>query len=225
MKKILAIILCVMLFSITPIIAFAENGSADATGQNTTEVGNSSTENESVTEGEISPPVEDEEPMTEIIVRYVMSHVEELSVIVTLIITMVYEVRKHGKLNGSIGTLNNNAIAIVENSSNTIKAALDEMADMANVVNKYKDDIETLLAEIRKNAEEKESLEKTLANVEAFLKTAKLATLELSNEVAELLVLANIPNSKKEELYARHTKAVHELEAVEEVISNDKAET
>ena len=222
MKKILAVILCVMLFCITPIIASAEGGNPADIEQTTTEVDNSSTETESTTEGEILPS--EEEPITETIVRYVKSHVEELSVIVTLIITMVYEVRKHGKLTGSIGTLNNNAIAIVENSSNTIKAALDEMADMANVVNKYKDDIETLLAEIRKNAEEKESLEKTLGNVEAFLKTAKLATLELSNEVAELLVLANIPNSKKEELYARHTKAVHDIEAVEEVIGNDKAE-
>lgn len=208
MKKITVLILCVMLLGVTPIVAFAEEGSVDAVEENTTVVDNSS----------------EEEPITETIVNYIKSHIEELSVIVTLVATMFYEVRKHGKLNGSIGTLNNNAIAIVENSSKTIKAALDEMADMAGVVNKYKDDIENLLGEIRKNAEEKQSLENTLCSVEAFLKAAKLATLELSNEVAELLVLANIPNSKKEELYARHRKAIHELEAVEEVISNDRKE-
>jgi hypothetical protein len=224
MKKIIIILLCVMLLCVTPLVALAEDGSSDAVEENTTEVGNPAPDNENVTEGEISPPVE-EEPITETIVNYVKSHIEELSVIVTLIVGILYEVRKHGKLNGSIGTLNNNAIAIVENSSKTIKAALDEMADMANVVNKYKDDIANLLTEIRTNAAEKKSLEDTLSSVETFLKTAKLATLELSNEVAELLVLANIPNSKKEELYARHTKAVHELEAVEEVKSDDNAKT
>lgn len=223
MKKILVIFLCVMLLCVTPIVAFAEDSPSDAVEQGTTEVSNSPTENENATEGEILPP-EDDEPITETIVRYIKSHVEELSVIVTLIAGIVYEIRKHGKLTSSIGTLNNNAVAIVENSSTTIKAALDEMADMAEVVNKYKDDIENLLKEIRTNAAEKKSLEDTLSSVESFLKTAKLATLELSNEVAELLVLANIPNSKKEELYARHTKAVHELEAVEEVISNGKEE-
>lgn len=224
MRKITFILLCVMLLCVTPLVAFAEGESSDVIEGNTTEVDNPNTENETLAEGEILPPKE-EEPITETIVNYVKSHIEELSVIVTLIIGMFYEVRKHGKLNGSIGTLNNNAIAIVENTSKTIKAALDEMADMANVVNKYKDDIANLLDEIRSNAAEKKSLEETLNSVETFLKTAKLATLELSNEVAELLVLANIPNSKKEELYARHTKAVHELEAAEEVKNDDNAKT
>ena len=88
-------------------------------------------------------------------------------------------------------------------------------------MNEYKAEFETVLKEIRKSAEEKKCLEDTLAHVETFLKTAKLATLELSNEVAELLVLANIPNSKKEELYARHKQAVQDLEEAEGVINND----
>lgn len=219
MRKILAIILCVMLLSITSIVAFADEGIPADTEQITTEVGNESTENSSATEGEISSP--EDVPITETIVNYLQSHVEEISVIIAIIVSAVYRVRDGKKLNSSVGTLNNNAIAIAESSANTIKAALDEVADMANVVNKYKDDIAALLSEIRSNAEEKKSLEETLNSVETFLKTAKLATLELSNEVAELLVLANIPNSKKEELYARHTKAVHELETVEGVIAND----
>ena len=218
MKKIIAIILCVMLLSITSIVAFADEGIPADTEQTTTEVGNESTENSSATEGENSSP--EDVPITETIVNYLQSHVEEISGIIAIIVSAVYRVRDGKKLNSSVGTLNNNAIAIAESSANTIKAALEEVADMANVVNKYKDDIATLLSEIRSNAEEKKSLEETLASVETFLKTAKLATLELSNEVAELLVLANIPNSKKEELYARHTKAVHELETVEEVIAN-----
>ena len=87
-----------------------------------------------------------------------------------------------------------------------------------------KKDFASLLDEVRKTAEEKQSLETTLIHVETFLKSSKLATLELANEVAELLVLANIPVSKKDEFYARHTQAVHEIESVEEVMSHERKE-
>lgn len=196
MKKIFIIMLCAMLIFALPVAAYAS---------------------ETVPTEEI---VTEEVSITETIIEYAKSHIEELSVIATLLITIFYEVRKHGKLNGSIGTLNNNAIAIAENGTTAVKAALTEVADIAKVVEGYKEEFSTLLSEMRHSLEEKQSLETTLAHVETFLKTAKLATLELSNEVAELLVLANIPNSKKDELYARHSKAVHELEAVEEVMSN-----
>ena len=186
MRKIIFILLCVMLLCITPIVAFAEGDSNDVVETTTTET---------VIEGEASPTEEDE-PITETIISYFKDNIKDFSVIATLIATIIYEIRKHGKLNGSIGTLNNNAIAIVEKSSKTIGDACDKMADMAKAVN----------------------------NVETFLKTARLAMIEMSNEVAELLVLANIPNSKKEELYARHSKAVQALEAMEEVISNDGKE-
>jgi hypothetical protein len=166
-----------------------------------------------------------EKTMTEEVVDYVKGHVEEISVIGTLLLTIFYEVRKHGKLNGSIGTLNNNAIAVAQNSAEAIKAALAGVEGIAGVVNKYKDEIESLLGEIRKSAEEKKTLEETLSHVEGFLKTSKLATIELSNEVAELLVLANIPVSKKEELYSRHRAAVNAIaEAEGEVTTHDGEE-
>lgn len=213
MKRIIALMLClVALLCVTPVVAFAEG--------------------EVATEGEITEPVtpeaeavETEKPITEVIVAYLQEHIEEISVIVTLLGTIFYEVRKHKTLNGSIGTLNNNAIAIAENSSTTTRVALEKIADIAEEVRTYRDDFKALLDEVRGNSNDKKTLEQTLTEVESFLKTAKLATLELSNEVAELLVLANIPNSKKDELYARHTKAVHELEAVEGVINNDEKET
>lgn len=214
MKKFLLVFLCVVaLLCVTPVVAFAE-------GETATE--SEIPAAESVTETEV---VEAEKPLTEVITEWIQAHVTDLGVIGTLCMTIFYEVRKHKSLNGSIGTLNNNAIAVAENSAATINQALAGVKDMANIVNSYKDEIATLLGEIRKSAEEKQSLETTLNHVEAFLKTAKLATLELSNEVAELLVLANIPNSKKEELYARHTKAIEELKAAEEVMSNDGNET
>ena len=198
MKRILVFMLCLLLIGAIPIVASAAEVSTDAT------------------------EVVEEKTVTEEIVDYVKSHVEEISVIGTLILTIFYNVRKHGQLNGSIGTLNNNAIAVAENSAATIKKALEGVEDVAKVVTNYKDEFESILSEWRKTAEEKKSLEDTLNNVEAFLKTAKLATLELSNEVAELLVLANIPNSKKEELYSRHRAAIAALaEAEGEVNAHD----
>lgn len=220
MKKILAFILCVMLILALPVVSFAEEGDSANIEQNVESTENVPTVEENLAEEEILPEL----TITETIAAWFKENYADISVIGTLLLTIFYEVRKHKSLNGSIGTLNNNAIAVAENSASTIKAALSEVEDISKVVNSYKEEIASLLGEIRKNAEEKESLETTLAHVETFLKTAKLATLELSNEVAELLVLANIPNSKKDELYARHTKAVHELEAAEEVMSNDGKE-
>lgn len=193
MKKIFMLMLCVLLIFAVPTVVFAEDNTESA----------------------------EDKTITEMVVDYAREHVEELSVIGTLVAGIFYEIRSKKKLNGSIGTLNNNAIAVAENSANTIKKALEGVEDVAKVVNAYRAEFEAVLKEIRKSAEEQKSLEDTLNHVETFLKTAKLATLELSNEVAELLVLANIPNSKKEELYARHTKAVHELEEAEGVINND----
>lgn len=222
MKKIFAFILAAMLIFAMPIVASASSESATDTEQNEAVTDILPSVDENATESEISSP---EKPMTEVILEYFQEHLEEFSVIGTLIMGIIYEIRKHKKLNGSIGTLNNNAIAVAENSSAVIKEVLTEAQDIAKVVVGYKDEMTSLLAEIRKNAEERRRLEDTLNSVEAFLKTAKEATLELSNEVAELLVLANIPNSKKEELYARHKKAVDGLKAAEEVISNDGKET
>lgn len=197
MKKIIVWMLCLLLVVATPIVGNAVEGGAEGA----------------------------EKTMTEVVADYVTSHVEELAVIGTMILTVFYEVRKHGKLNGSIGTLNNNAITVAQNSAETIKTALEGVAEVANVLNKYKDEIESLLSEIRKSAEEKKSLEETLAHVEGFLKTTKLATVELSNEVAELLVLANIPPSKKEELYSRHRAAVDAISVAEsEVTTHDGEE-
>ena len=192
MKRFLVFMLCAMLLCVTPIVACA------AEEEPKTEVS-----------------------MTESIVAYVQDNLEEISVIGTLLLGIFYEVRKHGKLNGSIGTLNNNAISVAENSAATINAALARIEGIVDVVNKYKDEMEPILGEIRKSAEEKKALEETLTHVEGFLKTSKMATIELANEVADLLVLANIPVSKKEELYSRHRTAVNAIaEAESEVKGN-----
>lgn len=229
MKKIFAILICAFLICAMPIVAFAEEEIPPVFDEEGSATENLPTENESATEGEIlgeenTPNTEETTPpdtetpkseaqveaelTTEKIVKYVQDHLEEISVIITLILTLFYQVRKHKVLNKSIGTLNNNSVTIAENSSTAIGKALSGVEGVSNVVLSYKDEIASLLAEVRQNAEEKKRLETALNEVENYLKTSKLANVELANEVAELLVLANIPNSKKEELYSRHLAAV-----------------
>ena len=163
---------------------------------------------------------------TEAIIEYVQGHLEEVSVIITLLLTVFYQVRKHASLNKSIGTLNNNSVAVAENSASAISEALTGVKSVSDVVSGFTEEMNTLLTEVRANEAEKQKLATLLASTEKYLETAKAANLELSNEVAELLVLANIPNSKKEELYSRHRAAVDAIVAAEksEVVANDEQE-
>lgn len=220
MKKIFAFILCTMLICATPVIAFAEGG------ENATEVTENTTVEEVATESEIPSS---EETVHDKIIGFIKENYEGssfLSLAVTIAVYTYYAVKKHKSLNGSIGVLNNNAVSIADNSAKAMKDAMGKVTDMAEVVKEYKEAMASMLEEIRKNAEEKESLEATLLSVQKTIETSKLASMELADEVAELLVLANIPNSKKEELYSRHRAAVDAIATAEktEVITNDGKE-
>lgn len=220
MKKIFALILCAMLICATPVVAFAEGGDT------ATEVTENTTTEEIVTESEISVS---EPTFPEQIVGFITENYEGtsfLSLAVTIIAYTIVGIKKHKSLNGSIGVLNNNAVSIADNSAKTIKDAMEKVADIAEVVEGYGDKMASMLDEIRKNAEEKQSLEDMLHSVEKTLETSKMASIELANEVAELLVLANIPPSKKEELYSRHRAAVDAIATAEktEVVTDDGKE-
>lgn len=238
MKKLLAFMLCAMLMCAAPVVAFAEDGTDEivtteeevpATEEIVTEGEITAVEavpetepvvTEPITEPVVTETVEPDvetEPTTaeedlktfcDKIVEWALENFEELSVIVSLIAGVYYSIRKHGWLNKAISTLNNNAVVVAEDSRTAIGNALAEVQGVAATVNEYKEMVVALLAEVRQNDEEKKRLEAALMQVESYLKTAKLANVELANEVAELLVLANIPNAKKEELYARHLAAV-----------------
>ncbi len=208
MKKILAILICTLLISVFPITVFAEG----------------ETETEFVTEELVETEPSDivTEDLNDLsvdkIVEYVQVHLEEISVIVTLILSIFYNVRKHGKLNKTITTLNNNSIAVAENSAVSIKTSLDGMEGVVATVNAYKDAMLEALEEVRRNDAERASLEESLAEVSKYLKATRLANVELANEVAELLILANIPNSKKDEFYARHLAAVNAIAEAESIV-------
>ena len=206
MKKIFALLLCAFLICATPIVAFAEEAEV--------------TEN-IVTESEISA----EETVPDKIVNFIKENYEGssfLSLAITIVVYTFFSIKKNKALNSSIGILNNNAIKVANDSTNTVIDVMGKVGDMAELVKGYKDQFEEVITEFKKNAEEKQSLEAMLGSVQKTIDTSKLAMKELADEMAELLVLANIPNSKKEELYARHRAAVDAIAIAEntEVITN-----
>lgn len=188
---------------------------------------------------EVTEPIPDEtlpiEPEVELtgpekIVEYIQTYFEEISVIITLILTLFYNVRKHKVLNKSIATLNNNSVTIADNSNSAMQEALSQVGGMSSTVAGYKVAMEAMLAEIRTNAEERQKLEDKLAEIDKHLAQSKSANVEFANELAELLVLANIPNAKKDELYARHLAAVEAIDkkenaTVTEVITDGIGQT
>jgi hypothetical protein len=193
MKKIFMILLCVLMIVAVPTVAFATSEAEEIPDKTITEV---------------------EMTITERVVEYVKENAEGILAVIASIGSAILVKLITSKISNSVTTLNNNSIEIAKNSDESLKTTAKE--------NKaYAAKIQELLDKYEKSEEEKKLYAEALVRVETFLKTAKLATLELSNEVAELLVLANIPNSRKEELYARHKNAVHEIESAEGVINSD----
>lgn len=220
MKKIFALILCAMLICATPIVAFAEEG------ENATEVTENTSVEEMVTESKISAS---EETLPDKFIGFITENYEGtsfLSLAITIVVYTFFAIKKHKSLHGSIGVLNNNAVTIADTSAKAINQAMERAEALAEVVKEYKADMASAIEEIRKLGAEKQSLEDTLLTVEKTLQTLKMADIEFGNEVAELLVLANIPNAKKEELYSRHRAAVDAIETAEktEVITDDGLE-
>lgn len=213
MKRFFAIIICaVLLICMIPFCVSAEGDSVAITEPNDFLAENLPSTEESAAESENSTSANEPLFTTEMIKAYVHNHFEEIMVIISLIIARIYESRANRILGKSIQTSNNNAIMVAEGS----KVAINDVIQ-------YKETMNNLLLEFRKTEEENKKLRDTLDAVHRLLNTEKLACIELADEVAELLVLANIPNSKKDELYSRHLAAVNKLADVEKakVITND----
>ncbi len=235
MKRILAFIVCtLLLMGAMSVMVFAEETETIPVEETVPEPVETEPE---TTPAETTPEPPESEPskpsatdqvktITDKIVEWIIERGDVLSCVVTLIVTAFYQIRKHGVLNKSIGTLNNNAVSIAESSNSIMAVTLEEIKKVTKKVSEYDEEIAKLLEEVRSNEEEKQLLRQALDDVYAFLKTSKLANVELANEVAELLVLANIPNSKKDELYARHLAAVNAIAEAEktEVKEDDRKE-
>lgn len=163
---------------------------------------------------EDTPETEESLTITEQVVNYVTDHAEQILTMVAAFASAVFVKLISGKLSNSVSTLNNNSITIA-------KEAGEKLSEAAKELKEYKEKMSELLEAFTKISEEKLTLEEMLTKVTTFIETSKLATVELSTELSELLLLANIPNAKKEELYARHKDAMHKLEEAEGVINND----
>lgn len=213
MKKIFALLVCtILLVCAFHLSVFAEGDSA-VTATTAETVGDTSTPaEETATESEISGGTGMPDITTEMIVGYIEDHLEEISVICSLIISAFYTARKHRLLNRSISATNKNAITVAENSAAVMTDATTQMAAFSALFAKY-----------QASEEEKKKLRQALDNTVAYIQASKLANIEFANELAELLVLANIPNSKKEELYSRHVAAVNAIaEAGKAEVSADE---
>ena len=208
MKKIFALILCLMLLCVTPLVAFAE-------GEEVLPA-----ESETASESEILPVAEDgEDPdwdevkhlVSKKIEEWIIPNLEEISVVITLILSIFYQMRKHKLLNKSMGTLNNNAITVAKESSNFISQALSNIENASGAVTGYDSRIAALLTAYQQTAEDRAKLERELVEIKNYLKTSSQSNVEFANELADLLALANIPNYKKEELGSRHLAAVNAI--------------
>ena len=191
MKKIFALILCLMLLAI-PLSVSAEEVAAD-------EVVTEQVETET-TEDSVST-------ITDAIVEWVEPNIEEIGVVVTLIGYGVILFKKLGTMLKSIGTVNNNTITISKENANLMAQAMASMNNAAGTVTGYDERILELLDAFKQTLSDKQKLEAKLMEIENYLKVSAAANLEFSEEFCELLSLANIPNYRKEELGKRHVAA------------------
>lgn len=244
MKKILILILCFLIVSCVPISAFAEDvPAADeevVTEENTAEDATEDSTQED-TAGTEEPPVEEENAPSEelpqeppsddsegfdvnnlkqtvsgAIKEWIEPHVGEIGVIVTLIGYGISLYKKFKTVNKNMGTMNNNAITISENSTKKMEEAQAAIQAAANAITGYEEKIKRLLEEYQNTAEDKKRLEAVCVELKEYLNVSTLANKEFADELVELLVLANIPNFKKEEIGARHLARVKALEEAEE---------
>ena len=221
MKRILIVLLCIVLFCAIPITAFAESETNVFVEEEETVEDTSTTTEEVVTEGEHSGAETTTSVTTEEIIKWAETHLEEISVIITLIFSLIYQVRKHASLNKSIAKCNNNAITIANDSKNAIDEARASMETAKGAVTGYDEKIVTLLETFKTTAEDKTRLENELVEIRNYLKVSTEANIEFANELAELLGLSNIPNYKKQSLGERHlakVKAIKEAATKAEVV-------
>lgn len=127
-------------------------------------------------------------------------------------------------VNKALGEAREIMQALQDGNAAALTETLSKAETIAETVVSFKEVMETFLERIGDIESDKVATRDALIEATKTMEACKKASLEEGNIVAELLLLANIPNSKKEELYARHTKAVHELEVVEEAISHDGKE-
>jgi hypothetical protein len=117
--------------------------------------------------------------------------------------------------------------AISDGNAAALTETLGKAETIAETVVSFKEVMETFLERIGDIESDKVATRDALIEATKTMEACKKASLEEGNIVAELLLLANIPNSKKEEIYARHLSAVNAIAEAEksEVAEDDGKET
>lgn len=194
MKKILIAIVCLALMCCFSMSAFAET---------------------------VEPPIAPEETLTNevnwdevkgevsaFILNWVKPHIEEISVIITLVFYVIASTKDRKNLNKNMGVMNNNTIAIANNSNEKMTEALALMQTSSDSVVSYDERIKILLESYNNTLEDNKRFREEYVEMKKYLKASTEANIEFANELAELLALANIPNYKKEEIGKRHATNV-----------------
>lgn len=117
--------------------------------------------------------------------------------------------------------------ALSDGNAAALTETLGKAETIAETVVSFKEVMETFLERIGDIESDKVATREALLKACNTMEACKKASIEEGNIVAELLMLANIPNSKKEEIYARHLSAVNAIAETEksEVATDDGKET
>ena len=226
MKRVLvSIIIFALLFYTMSICSLAGDGTTieppDAETPNTT--ANNTPETEQVTEGEKTP----ENTWSRKLVNFIKANVTETSLMtfaLALLAFCIEHFSSNKKLKNHIGILNNNAIEIANTSAGKTEENTKEIAALKNEMALFMDSllvkVNDTLKSVVKTSEERDELEKKLAENSKLLEKAIIAVEDSADTVANLLIMSNIPNSKKEEFYSTHVAAVNALKEIESEVTH-----
>lgn len=224
MKKIFALILCLMLLCAMPLATYAEEVAEDTIVTEEEVVPPEDVPEETPTETPTETPEADETPtedaptfedevktVTDNIAKWLEKNSGFIGLIVTIIGYGIVSLKKLGTIIKSAGIFNNNAITMARNNKDAIDKASATIENASAIVTGYDARIVALLEAFKTTAEDKARLEKELVEIKNYLKTSTDANVEFANELAELLGLSNIPNCKKDEIGSRHLEAVRAI--------------
>ena len=218
MKRILVwVMICVFMISMT-VVSFAEETYPESEAVESIE----DIEKESYGESESPENVEEEpekartETWSGAIAGFFKENFTETSLTAFAIALLTFcleHFSSNKNLKSHIGILNGNAIEIAETSAKNAAANAEVLEALKGEVTKWMETMENKISitlnVVTKTAEERAALESALAQNRELMNKVIIAAAENSDEIANLLLMSNIPMSKKEEMYARHYERPH----------------
>lgn len=159
---------------------------------------------------------------------FILAHLTEVAWIVFAVVLVFYiaiEIIRYKGLRKSAATMNNNAILIAEKSTDAVKENTDVMKAVKDSVSQYQNTVSEAAELMKLQAAELErrnaEYEKMLIEYRVKLEINSRAETLLADSLNELLQLSNIPQIKKDAIYARYARAKALIESEMEDNSND----